>query len=372
MKLRYKISAGFFGLIAIAIIALAIALSYTAPCDDSPGGAAAAASGETMQAVRYSCYGGPEVLAVETVAKPVPEGNEVLVRVQSAAVNPLDWHYMRGSPYFMRLGSGIGAPADPRVGVDYAGIVEAVGPEVSKFAPGDRVFGGRNGAFAEYVVVPADRGITAIAPEVSFEEAAAVPIAALTALQAVRDKGQVQAGDKVLINGASGGVGTYAVQIAKAFGAEVHGVCSTRNVEMVRSLGADRVWDYKLEDYTQGSEQYDVIVDMVGNHSIGANLGVMKDDGVLVRVGGPKGDWFAPLKGPIGALLKSPFVSQELIVFVARITQEDLSAIADLMADGKVRSVIDRRFRLGQVAEAIRYSETGRARGKIIIQVDVD
>ena len=272
----------------------------------------------------------------------------------------------------MRLGSGIGAPKDPRVGVDYAGVVEAVGSEVSKFAPGDLVFGGRGGAFAEFLVVPEDRGITHLPPGVSFEEAAAVPIAALTALQALRDKGRVQAGDKVLVNGASGGVGTYAVQIAKALGAEVHGVCSTRNVELVRSLGADRVWDYKQENYTESDEQYDVIVDMVGNHSIGANLRVMKDDGRLVRVGGPKGDWFAPLAGPLGVLVKSPFVSQDMFVLLAQITQEDLRAVADLMAEGKVRSVIDRRFRLDQLAEAIRYSETGRARGKIIVQVDVD
>jgi len=369
MKLRYRIASGFFGLIAVAIVVLAIVLSHTAPCETSPVGASGT---EGMKAIRSTCYGGPEVLRFETVDKPVPEGNEVLVRVQSAAVNPLDYHYMRGSPYFMRLESGIGAPNDPRAGVDYAGIVEAVGPEVSKFAPGDQVFGGRNGAFAEYLVVPEDRGITNIPPGVSFEEAAAVPIAALTALQALRDKAQVQAGDKVLINGASGGVGTYAVQIAKALGAEVHGVCSTRNVELVRSLGADRVWDYKQENYTESNEEYDVIVDMVGNHPIGSNLGVMKADGIFVLVGGEKGDWFAPLAGPIGALLKSPFVSQELIVLLAQITQEDLRALADLMAEGKVRSVIDRRYRLDQVAEAVRYSEAGRARGKIIIQVDVD
>ena len=371
MKLRYKIATGFLGLIVIAIGVLAIVLGYTAPCDAVQNITSAAASNR-MQAIRYSCYGGPEVLSFETVDKPVPEGNEVLVRVQSAAVNPLDWHYMRGSPYFMRLGTGIGAPKDPRIGVDFAGIVEAVGAEVGNFAPGDQVFGARNGAFAEYLVVPEDRGITYMPHDISFEEAAAVPIAALTALQALRDKGKVEAGDKVLINGASGGVGTYAVQIGKALGAEVHGVCSTRNVELVRSLGADRVWDYKQEDYTRSDEQYDVVVDMVGNHSIGANLGVMKADGVYVMVGGPQGDWVAPLAGPLGALLKSPFVSQELAVLLARISQEDLRAVADLMAEGKVRSVIDRRFRLAQLAEAIRYSETGRARGKIIVKVDHD
>lgn len=372
MKLRYKIATGLLGLIAFAIGALAIALSYTTPCPDSQEGTTSTVTSDGMQSVRYQCYGGPEVLDLQTADKPVPAENEVLVRVQSAAVNPLDWHYMRGSPYFMRLGSGIGAPKDPRLGVDYAGIVEAVGSNVSLFTPGDTVFGGRNGAFAEYLVVPEDRGIARIPPGVSFEEAAAVPIAALTAIQAVRDKGRVQAGDKVLVNGASGGVGTYAVQIAKALGAEVHGVCSTRNVELVRSLGADRVWDYKKEDYTASGEEYDVIVDMVGNHSIGANLGVMKEDGRFIRVGGPKGDWIGPIAGALGAVVKSPFVSQELVVLLARINQEDLQVLADLMAESKVRSVIDRRFRLDQLAEAIRYSETGRARGKIIVQVDID
>ena len=372
MKLRYKIASGFFGLIAVAIIALAIVVGYTAPCPSSSDDSAAPSTGDSMQASRYACYGGPEVISFETVEKPVPEDNEVLVRVQSAAVNPLDWHYMRGSPYLMRMSSGIGAPSDPRMGVDYAGVVEAVGAEVTRFAPGDRVFGGRNGAYAEYLVVPEDRGIATMPPDISFEDAAAVPIAALTALQALRDKGRVQAGDKVLINGASGGVGTYAVQIAKALGAEVHGVCSTRNVEMVQSLGADRVWDYKKENYTESNEQYDVIVDMVGNHSIGTNRSVMKDDGILIMVGGSKGNWVAPLVGPLSAVVQGPFVSQELVVLLARITQDDLREIADLMGEGKVRSVIDRRYDLSQLAEAIRYSESGRARGKIIIRTATD
>ena len=372
MKLRYKVAAGFFGLVAIAVCGLAIALSYTAPCGDPDHGASAAAGPDGMKAIRAHCYGGPEILSLATVDKPVPRGNEVLVRVQRAAVNPLDWHSMRGSPYLMRLSSGIGAPKDAGAGVDFAGVVEAVGPAVSRFVPGDRVFGGRTGAFAEYLVIPEDRAITQMPPNVSFEEAAAVPIAALTALQALRDKAAVEPGDKVLINGASGGVGTFAVQIAKAFGAEVHGVCSTRNVELVRSLGADRVWDYKQENYTQSDERYDVIVDMVGNHSIGANLGVMKADGAFVLVGGAKGDWVAPLVGPLSALVRAPFASQDLFVLLAQITQDDLGAVADLMADGKVRSVIDRRFRLDQLAEAIRYSETGRARGKIIVRVDAD
>jgi NADPH:quinone reductase-like Zn-dependent oxidoreductase len=252
MKLRYKILSGILGLVAVAVGGLALVVGYTAPCA-SYSDVAPPVAGH-MRAVTYRCYGGPEVLRFLGAEKPVPGDDEVLVRVRSAAINPLDWHYMRGSPYFMRLGTGIGAPTDERLGVDYAGVVEAVGSGVTRFAPGDRVFGGRPGAFADYVVVPEGRGIARIPDSVSFDDAAAVPIAALTAIQALRDIGKVEAGDKVLINGASGGVGTYAVQIAKAFGAEVHGVCSTRNVELVQSLGADRVWDYKQENYTESDE----------------------------------------------------------------------------------------------------------------------
>ena len=211
-----------------------------------------------MKAVVHRCYGSPDVLALEDLQKPTPVGDQLLIRVKAAAVNPLDWHYMRGSPYIMRLSSGIGAPGEPRLGVDFAGVVEAVGDEVNEFQPGDAVFGGMTGAFGEYVLMGEGRSVVHKPENVSFEQAAAVPIAAITALQALRDSGGVEAGDKVLINGASGGVGTYAVQIAKWMGAEVHGVCSTRNVELVRSLGADRVIDYKKDSYVQGDEIYDV------------------------------------------------------------------------------------------------------------------
>ena len=366
MKLRYKISLGFLVVLVAGIAALAVTLSYTSAC---PPAQEVAIEGETMRAVMYRCYGGPEVLAIEDVAKPVPTGNEVLVRVHAAAVNPLDWHYMRGSPYFMRLGAGIGAPIDETFGVDFAGTVEAVGDGVTRFSVGDAVFGARSGAFAEYVLVPEDRAIAHKPDNVSFEQAASIPIAAVTALQSLRDKGGLQPGERVLINGASGGVGTFAVQIAKAWGAEVHGVCSTRNVEMVTALGADRVFDYTQENYTESGEQYDLIVDLVSNHSLSANRGVLADDGTLVLVGGGKGDWLGPMVRPLQAMVQSPFVDQEMITLLAQMSADDLATLADLLESGEVSSRIDRRFSLDEVRDAITYSETGRARGKIIINV---
>lgn len=364
MKLRYKILSGLSGLLVLAIAALAIAIGYTAPCESASENASGSAQ---MRAIVYRCYGSPDVLALESVEKPSPAENEVLVKVQAASVNPLDWHYMRGSPYFIRLGTGIGSPSEIRLGVDYAGIVEAVGDKVTQFKPGDPVFGGRIGAFADYVLVAEDRGIVHIPSGVSFEQAASLPIAALTAIQALRDKGNVQPGQKVLINGASGGVGTFAVQIAKSMGAEVHGVCSTRNVELVRSLGADRVFDYKKEDYTESGEVYDVIVDMVGNHSLSKNRSVMQPNGKLVMVGGGSGNWIEPLTGPLAAIVTGPFVDQEQILFLARLNNDDLKEVAALVERGDMEPVIDRRYSLEDVPAAIRYSEEGHARGKILI-----
>jgi NADPH:quinone reductase-like Zn-dependent oxidoreductase len=365
MKLRYKILSGLFGLLAIAVAALGIVIGYTAPCEPAPE---SASGGAQMKAIVYRCYGSPEVLAFEDVARPGPGENEVLVKVEAASVNPLDWHYMRGSPYLMRLGTGIGSPKDSRMGRDFAGVVTAVGEQVTEFKPGDEVFGGASGAFAEYVLVSEDRAIAHIPVGVSFEQAASLPVAALTAIQALRDKGDLQPGQKVLINGASGGVGTFAVQIAKSMGAEVHGVCSTRNVELVRSLGADRVFDYKKEDVTESGEVYDLVIDMVGNHSLSKIRGVMSPDGKLVMVGGPSGNWVAPLKRPITALVSGPFFDQELIMLLARLRADDLAEVADLVQSGAVTPVIDRRFTLDDVPAAIAYSEEGRARGKILIE----
>jgi NADPH:quinone reductase-like Zn-dependent oxidoreductase len=367
VKLRYKIASGFGIFLAIAITSLAIALSYSTACETVP---AVSGSSETMKAVVSRCYGSPDILSFADIEKPVPAENEVLVKVAAASVNPLDWHHMRGSPYLMRLGSGIGAPKDASMGVDFAGTVAAVGKNVTAFKPGDEVFGGRSGAFAEYVLVPDDRAIVKKPANISFEQAASVGIAGITALQALRDSGQIQPGQKVLINGASGGVGTFAVQIAKSYGAEVTGVCSTRNVQMVRSIGADHVFDYTKEDYTESSNQYDLIVDMVGNHSLLANRRVLTPEGRFVIIGGPKGNWLGPLMGTIKALLLSPFVEQEIGILLAAMRQDDMAVLAELLEAGKITPVIDSRYALSDVAEAIRHSEDGHARGKIIIEVE--
>ena len=369
MKLRYKIGLGFLAIIGIAVVALGVTISYTKDC---PELSASDIDGPSMIAWTSRCYGSPDVLRLETLALPDIAENEVLVRVSAAGVNPLDWHYMRGSPYLMRLMTGIGAPEDIRLGRDFAGTVAAIGSAVTDFSVGDRVYGGRPGAFGEYVVVPDDRAIAKLPDEVSFEQAAGMPIAAITALQALRDKGGVQAGDKVLINGASGGVGTYAVQLAKTFGAEVTGVCSTRNVELVKSLGADHVIDYKTTDYTKEDARYDLIVDNVGNHSPGTNVDVLVDDGKLVSVGGLKGNWIAPLVRPVQSMVVDVFVDQELMGILAQLRQDDLAFLAAQMAVGRLRTNIDKRFSLEELPEAIRYSESGRARGKIILDVGDD
>jgi NADPH:quinone reductase-like Zn-dependent oxidoreductase len=326
-----------------------------------------------MKAVVHRCYGTPDVITVESLAKPTPGDYAVLVKVQAASVNPLDWHLLRGDPYFMRMGSGLGAPKDFRMGVDFAGTVEAVGKKVTRFKPGDEVFGGRDGALAEYVTVYQDAALALKPANLTFDQAAAAPIAALTALQALRDKGKVQAGQKVLINGASGGVGTFAVQIARLYGADVTGVTSTHNVELVRSLGANRVIDYTREDFTQGSQRYDLIVDLVGNHSFGDNRRVLKEKGVYIGIGGggvSDGGFLGPIAGALKMMVFAPFVSQRVEFFVADLNKEDLARVAELMQSGKVVAVIDKRYELSDSAEAIRYLERGHARGKVIVTLE--
>jgi len=366
MKLRYKIANGILIVLVVAISSLGLVLSHNSACGPAP---AISSESETMKAVVYRCYGSSDVLNLEDVEKPIPADDEVLVKVAAAAVNPLDWHYMRGEPYLMRMMSGLGAPDDTSLGVDFAGTVKVVGNNVKLFKPGDEVFGRKTGAFAEYVVVRESRALAMKPANMTFEQAASVPIAAVTALQALRDKGNVKPGQKVLINGASGGVGTFAVQIAKAFGAEVTGVCSTRNVEMVRSIGADHVFDYTKEDYTESGQQYDLIVDMVGNHSLLANKRVLTPDGKFVIIGGAKGNWLGPLLGPIKAAILSPFVDQEFGMMIASMHRDDLAFLGELMQAGEVTPVIDRNYRLSEVPEAIQYSEEGHARGKIIIDL---
>jgi len=273
----------------------------------------------------------------------------------------------------MRLSSGLRKPKDLRLGVDYAGTVEAAGARVTRFKPGDEVFGGRSGALAQYIVARADRAVAIKPPNLSFEQAGAVAIAATTALQGLRDAGQLRAGQKVLINGASGGVGTFAVQIAKAMGAEVTGVCSTRNVELVRSLGADHVIDYTQQDYTAGDLRYDVILDNVGNRSLSGNRRVLAPEGryVLIGGGGPDaGRWIGPLLKPLQAVLLSPFVSQHMGMHMARLSNEDMNVLASMMQSGVVTPVLDRRYPLAETAAAIRYLEEGRARGKVVVTID--
>ncbi len=331
------------------------------------------APGNAMKAIVYCDYGTADVLRFEDIEKPTPADDEVLVRVRAAASNPFDWHFMRGTPYIMRLSAGLRKPKDIRLGVDFAGTVEAVGRNVTRFKPGDDVFGGRTGAFAEYVTVPEDRGVALKPANVTFEQAASVAIAAITALQALRDRARAQPGQRILINGASGGVGTFAVQIAKSFGAHVTGVCSTRNVEMVRSIGADQVIDYTRADYTRTGQRYDVILDNVGNRSLSDNRRALNPDGkyVLIGGGGPNDrKWIGPLPSLIKALVLSPFVSQEMGMFLSEMKQEDLAILGDLMQAGKVTPVIDRRYTLSEVPAAIRYLEQGRARGKVIITLE--
>ncbi len=367
MKLRYKISIGLLLFIALGVSVLVMALSYESEC---PPATSTAAGANTMKAVRYYCYGSPEVIRIEHVDKPEIADNQVLVRVENAAVNPLDWHYMRGEPYLMRLMAGFGTPKDPRLGVDFSGTVEAVGRSVTKFKPGDAVFGGVTGAFSEYVKVSEDRAIAHKPVNVNFEQAASVAVAGVTALQGLRDHGGLEPGQKVLINGASGGVGSFAVQIARSIGAEVTGVCSTRNVELVRSLGADYVIDYKQANFTELDKKYDVILDNVGNHSISDVRRALEPDGTLVMVGtSSKGNFIGPFLRPLVAKMTEPFVSQEMKGFIAQLRQEDLQLLADLMQSGELTPAVDRTYSLEETADAIAYSETGHARAKIVIQV---
>jgi len=329
-----------------------------------------------MKAVVYTDYGSPDVLEIRDIKRPVPNDDQVLIRVRAASINPLDWHYIEGTPYIMRaFGVGLRKPKDPRLGVDMAGEVEAIGKNVTQFKPGDEVFGGRNGAFAEYVCARADRAIALKPSNITFEQAASVPIAAITALQGLRDKGHISAGQKVLINGASGGVGTFAVQIAKSWGAEVTGVCSTRNLDLVRSLGADHVIDYTKEDFTKGEQRYDVILDNVGTQPLSGFKRALVPNGICVMIGGGgpnDGGLIGPMARPIKALFLSPFMTQKMGMMMAELNKKDLNVLGDLMQSGKVKPVIDRTYPLSQIADAIRYLEQGHARGKVVITIAQD
>lgn len=319
-----------------------------------------------MKAIVYDTYGPPDVLALRELDRPAVQDTEVLVRVHAASANPLDWHYMRGKPYIMRASAGLLRPKDTRMGVDVAGRVEAVGRSVTQFQPGDEVFGTGRGSFAEYVLA-SEKNLAHKPANISFAQAAAVPIAAFTAIQGLRDQGGIAAGQQVLVVGASGGVGTFAVQIAKAIGAEVTGVCSTRNVELVRSIGADHVIDYTREDFTRGGRRYDLIFDTAGSYPLRACLRALRPTGAYVIVGGPDGRWIGPLARLLRAMLLGRFVKQRLMPLLASQRKEDLAFMQPLLESGAVVPVIDRCYPLEQAAEAIRYLETGRARGKVII-----
>ncbi len=326
-----------------------------------------------MKAIVRGRYGSPDVLELTEIDKPEPGGDEVLVRVHAASVNPADWHFLRGTPYIARLQLGLRKPKDRVLGCDVAGRVEAVGKDVTMFRPGDDVFGSPFmhglGAFAEYVCVPEDL----LAPKpatLSFDHAAAVPLAASTALQGLRDHGRIEPGHKVLIIGASGGVGTFAVQIAKSFDAEVTGVCSTRNVDMVRSLGADHIIDYTKEDFTQSGQQYDLIFQLAGTRSPSECRSALTSNGTLVISSGEsEGRWIGPVDRVIKALVLSPFVSQKMVSFTVKPNKEDLQFLRQLIETGKLAPVIDRTYPLAEVPEAIRYLEEGHARGKVVITV---
>jgi NADPH:quinone reductase-like Zn-dependent oxidoreductase len=321
-----------------------------------------------------SCDYGLANLKLADIEKPVPADDQILVRVHAASVNPYDWHFIEGTPYVMRaMGVGLRKPKNIRIGTDFAGTVEAVGKNVTQYKPGDEVFGGSTGAFAQYLCRRSTGSVALKPAGLSFEQAAAINIAGITALQAVRDKGKVGPGQKVLINGASGGVGTFAVQLAKSYGADVTGVCSARNIELVQSLGADHVIDYTKEDFTKGDQRYDVVIDNVANHSLSECRRVLTPNGIYVMIGGGG----ASEQGFVGALGKalnaavySRFVKQKMGMMMAQPSTQDLTLLAGMVESGKLKAIIDRTYKLDQVPEAVRYVEEGHARGKVVITVE--
>jgi NADPH:quinone reductase-like Zn-dependent oxidoreductase len=327
------------------------------------------ATGTMRAAVRHG-YCDPAAIGLRTVAKPEPEANEILVRVHAVSVNPADWYGIAGRPLVARPLTGLFRPKEPRIGVDYAGVVEAVGSAVTRFEPGAAVFGGRTGAFAEYVCAREYGGLAPKPENVGFDEAAAVPVAGATALQALRDHGRLERGQRVLVNGAAGGVGTFTVQIAKALGAHVTAVCGTRNVELVRSLGADEVVDSARDDFTSTGEHYDLLVDIASTRSWRALARVVRPDGTIVLVGVPKGRGLA---GPIGQMARLRVTSiarkPRFAFFVAKLRQADMEALADMLAGSAIRSVIDREYGFEELGDALAYLGQGHARAKVVVRV---
>ncbi|MCF6469152.1 NAD(P)-dependent alcohol dehydrogenase [Nonomuraea sp. MG754425] len=320
-----------------------------------------------MKAIRYYAYGPPEVISLEETGRPEPGDDGVLVRVRAASVNPGDWHLLRGSPYVFRAVAGLTRPKAHGLGADFAGVVEAVGKEVTRFAPGDEVYGCAPGSFAEYVTVPESGPVTGKPAGLTFEQAAAVPTSALTALQALRDKGRLAQGQKVLVNGAAGGIGTFAVQLAKAYGAEVTGVCGGGNVELVRSIGADDVIDYTRQDFTRTGRRYDVVLDNVGNRPVADCRRLLTPDGTYLHNSGSGGRWFGPMGRIIRLNALNLVVRHALPSFVTRENAADLVTLRELIEAGRLAPVVGRTHPLSEVPEAIAHVERGHARGKVVI-----
>ncbi len=324
-----------------------------------------------MKAIVYTKYGSPDILELKEMEKPTPKDDEVLIKICAASVNPLDWHFMRGTPFFLRIMTGLFKPKITRLGRDIAGKVESTGEGVTRFKQGDEVFGSCTGAFAEYVCT-SELKLVLKPDNVSFEQAACVNVAALTALQSLRDKGQIKSGQKVLINGAAGGVGAFAVQIAKVFNTEVTAICSKNKIEMVRSIGADHVIDYTKEDFTETGQRYDIFLDCFANRSLFACKRVLKAGGIYIPVGGPGNSLIGILISSITAMVLSWFVSQKFVNFLTKLNTEDLSFMGELLASDKVNSVIGKRYSLTEVPEAIRYIEEGHAKGKVVIIMELN
>jgi NADPH:quinone reductase-like Zn-dependent oxidoreductase len=331
-----------------------------------------AASKNPMKAI-LNCEYGVENLKLQEIEKPTPADNEVLVRIRAASVNPVDGHTIRGS-WLMRPISGMRKPKNIRFGTDFAGVVEAAGKNVTDFKPGDEVFGAKNGAVSEYVCAKAERAVVMKPGNITFEQAGSVAVAGLTALQGLRDKGHLQAGQRVLVNGASGGVGTFAVQIAKAFGAEVTAVCSTRNVDLVKSIGADHVIDYTKEDFTRTDQRYDMLYDLVGNHTFSERRQILTPNGTCVLAGIGGAGVHPETLGRIGRNFWDAFLSnfskQKFVFYITKLTKDDLNVLRELMQSGKVSPVIDRTYDLTQTVDAVRYMEEGHARGKVVITIE--
>jgi len=366
LKRILKWSAAVF----LVVLIVWLLVAYWTSTNDCPRNAAT--PNTPMKAI-LSCEYGVENLELRDIEKPIPADDEVLVRVRAASINPVDGHMMRGG-WIGRPFGGMRKPKNTRFGTDFAGVVEGVGKNVTDFKPGDEVFGAKNGALADYICAKANRSVVMKPANITFEQAGAVAVAALTALQGLRDKGRIRAGQKVLINGASGGVGTFAVQIAKAFGAEVTAVCSTRNVDLVKSLGADHVIDYTKEDFTRTDQRYDMLYDLVGNHSFSERRKILTPNGICVLAGIGGAGVHPGTMGRIGRNFWNAFLSnfskQKFVFYIAKVTKDDLNVLREMMESGKVSPAIDRTYKISETQTAVRYLEEGHARGKVVIVME--